>query len=424
MTCALALLPNAQAEPLVDFASYDGATVSRIEVIGLKNADENAVTFLLPVKVGQAFSAAEWEIGIRNLYNTLIFFNIQTEIKSIDTPPDPPKRIEIILSLSEKWALMPVIRTDGGGGSTTIEIGVRHANLGGYFTRAILTLNSFNGNLGYRIKAIQDWFLDTELLFGFEISKLSYPVIQEDQAGTPVQQFTWSRNLQQVTFGRRFGQQIRLFSLFETFQDSVLSGTPSLVYPQIQYSLNPTLILGRVNHGDYLEWGNELTLTPHLSNFLDSGSSYHQLTLKFKKIFVLPNETTLAFLLRGGAMTSTLLPYQFRLGGLDGVRGFATHRMIGPSFVSMNLEYRPILALHHFDAVGLVTLQGCLFFDSGWVGSPPNPTPVQSLSLTSAGVGFRIIVRKFASSMVRFDLAQTLAPSEGLGFAFGLGQFF
>jgi hypothetical protein len=44
--------------------------------------------------------------------------------------------------------------------------------------------------------------------------------------------------------------------------------------------------------------------------------------------------------------------------------------------------------------------------------------------LWSAGLGFRANFLHFAGAIIRFDLARTVHPDEGLGLSFGVGQFF
>lgn len=410
-----------------DLSSYNGATVEKIEISGLNHTSERAVRLLFGLKEGDLFSSELWNTTTQKLYNTAVLYNVQTKIDYVG--PQESKKIVLHLSVEERVALVPALALQASLGSTVVDFGVRHLNLGGYFTRAYVGLNSYNGDLGYKIRFFQEWFLDTDYIFEFEVSKLDFPTVQQDQSGVVLNQFTWSRSLQELLVGKRFGNKIRLLLTSQLFEDAMYSGSSSLIFPQLQYRLEPKLILNRVNFGDYLDEGNELSIAPAFSNFFDANFSYSQAVIKYKQVTILPGEATFAYLVDARVMTSAPLPYQFQLGGLERIRGYSANRFFGTSSISTNVEFRPILYSANVPffkflgerGLGQVVVQGAGFTDFGWIGSVQNS---QYLGMVSMGAGLRIIFVNFARAILRVDVAQTISPNEGLGFSFGLGQFF
>lgn len=417
---------EAETFSVQNFVTYDGALINCIKILGLQRTSERAVRFLLGGKEGSPFSSKDWAYGLTKLYNTNALYDIKTEIRVPPTSANtalqnsPPRSIDIELTLKDKWTLVPEVNIQGGGGSTLLALGGYDNNVGGYFTNVSASGGTYNGLWTYDFNQFQEWLLDTDWMFGFDFSRSVFWTRVQDQAGNYLQNFDWVRSQQQILVGSRFGQNIRLLTYIELFQDSILNqdfGQPAQVFSQLQYRLQPTLIFGRSNLTNYLEEGSELSITPGFINFFNSPLSYTELQISFKKTTILSKKNNLATHVNWGIMTQAPIAYQFHLGGYDSVRGFSTSRLIGTQYVYGNFEYRPNLITHRFDwsALDLITLQGCVFIDSGWMAG---------IALLSAGLGVRLIPVKYSGTILRLDWAKTISPSEGVDLSFSIGQFF
>jgi outer membrane protein assembly factor BamA len=399
-------------------STYNGSVIQQIHIHGLERTTERAVKLLLGCREGETFTADLWIFGLKKLYNTSVLYDLRTEVQELST--SPARRIEIHLYLRDKWTLVPNVKVRSGGGATMLGFGGYNNNLGGYFTKGSFLLGTYSGHMIYDINQYQEWFLDTNYMFGVDLSRNAFPVGVQDPSGTYTQQFNWARTQQQFLFGRRFGSNVRLFSYFEFYQDSLIDqtyGPPAQIYTHLQYKIRPTLIIGRSNLTNYLEIGNELTIAPSAANLFSSEHAMAQLVMSYKRAFILSQTTNLAYYLNGGIMSDAPTPYQFRLGGFDSVRGFSMNRAIGTKYLYGNFEYRPTLLTHRFNwsALDFVAVQGCLFLDSGWM---------PGITLISAGAGIRLILVRFSGAIIRMDYARTLSPSEGAELSFSIGQFF
>lgn len=125
---------------------------------------------------------------------------------------------------------------------------------------------------------------------------------------------------------------------------------------------------------------------------------------------------TLAMRQRIGTSTGTLPIYEeYRLGGVNSVRGHIEDVVTGGSSLLTNFEYRMPLS----DMFGVVG-----FFDAGWAGES-----LSSMDFASgAGLGARIKIRALGIGAVRLDYGWALAGADASGgggkFHFFLGEMF
>lgn len=422
-------LPSYQLEQhtfdIEAWRTFNGREIREVRIHGLKWTKENAVRLLLSQRAGDIFMAEVWVKGIHKLYNTTVIYDIRTDIQS-----DDDGKIGIDLWVGDRWTLLPFGIAQGGGGSTNFGVGIWDGNSFGYFTQLAASYNEFDSVGSYDFNLYQEFFLDTELMGGADISATGTPVSLQADNGQPLGSYTWLRHQQQLLIGRRFEPKIRLFSYFETFQDQMVdnSQTPEVqVYRENQYRIRPTMIWGRSDLTNYLEQGFELTVAPTFANFFTARRDYYQWVTTYKRTMISGN-TNFAFFINTGAMTGAPIPYLFHLGGYDTVRGFSTNRAVGEFYVNYNLEYRPYLFTARFPLIDRVVFQGCLFQDMGNMWNSSNLAATgrvnSSIFLLSNGVGLRLNFLKFASAIVRLDVARTTVPDEGWGGGFGVGQFF
>jgi hypothetical protein len=407
---------------------YQGATITAIRVHGLTRTSETAIRWLLGGSEGEPFDSARWILGLTKLYNTVALYDISSHVTKETKEGGEPK-ISIDVYLKDKWTLLPFITIQGGGSVVNYGGGIFDTNLGGYFTNVSVGYAYLNSAATYDINIFQEWVGSTDFQAWIDISRNGLPMDIYSTSDAALGSFTWIRNQQELMWGRRF-PNIRSMIYVDFFNDEITSGagTPGAqVFSGEQYRVRPSVIVGRDNLSNYLERGYELTITPSLSNFFAGSERSVAVQATFKQVWILPSETNLAYFINVGAESSVPFAYQFHLGGFDTVRGFSNTRYIGPYYLNANLEYRPLLGVTRISFLSLdqLAVQGALFTDAGYLWADGNaPLGGTSLGLLSAGVGLRFNFVRFAGCIIRLDLAQTLIPNEGLGFSFGVGQFF
>ena len=394
----------AQEDAVLDLdqlEKWNGKRIETITISGLVRTNERAIRWLITQKEGDSFDSELWVRGIRKIYNTQAIYDIHTDVKiSADG------KIAITLSMRDKWTLVPDINLQGSSNATNFQFGIYDNNFLGNFTTINLVYGQFNSLPNYDIDIFQEWLFDTDYMASLDFSQNTIPLLSDSG---------WTRSLQSITFGRRFYPKIRLFGVLALMQDSgqeTISGQ--------QWKLQPTIIFGRSDFSNYLEEGYELTLKTNLVNLL-SPQNYNSVLLSYKLTDIILGKSNWALYAALGVTGSNLRSYQFTLGGFDTVRGYSAFRLISHAYSVVNLEFRPLLWSHRFgwEPLDWIVLQGCLFTD--W-GATLRQGTLSTLS--SIGAGLRLNFVKYSGAIVRFDYAQTLAPNEGSGISFGIGQFF
>lgn len=407
----------------------NGAVIAEIRVEGLRWTKEKAVRWLLTQHEGDTFDSELWIKGIHNLYDTTVVYNVSTSITRLESG-----KLLIVVQLADRWSLLPYGIFQAGGGSNNLGGGVFDANLFGYFTQASASYNTFDNVATYDLNLYQEFFLDTQLIVGLDISQTGTPVSLQSNHGDALGDFTWSRTQYQLLFGERleasWEPKIRLFSYVEYFRDRMIENAnapEARVYTHAQYRIRPTVIFGRSELTNFLEQGQEVTFAPTSANFFDGHRSYSTIVGSYKRVFLSGN-TNYAIYVSSGAMTKAPIPYLFRLGGYDSVRGFSTNRALGRYYINESLEYRPCLTRFKIPLVGETVLQGNLFTDGAVMWNSTNLAQTRlvdsEISLLSVGAGVRFNFLRFAGAIVRIDFAKTVTPEEGWGSAIGVGQFF
>lgn len=425
-------LPKPQEQKTFDLESmqsFDGSIIHEIQIHGIKYTKERAIRWLLSQHEGDRFSGEIWLKGIHKLYDTTVLYDINTSIHRVDNG-----QIDIDLSVEDRWTLLPFGIAQAGGGSNNVGGGIWEANVLGYFAQMGGSYSVFNGVASFDYNIYQEFFRDTNYMWGIDISIVGDPVDLQNNAGSSIGSYTWSRQQEQILIGRKFeskyASKIRLFGFLETFKDSMVDNSKALdvgVYQSDQYRIRPTLIIGRSELTNFLEEGYEFTLAPTSANFFSENLRYSQFVTTYKKV-ILDKNTNYAFFINGGVMSKAPIPYVFRLGGYDTVRGFSTNRAVGRYYVVNSSEYRPYLFRFSLPWLGQTIVQGAAFEDAAVMWNSNDLTQTgrmdSTLGLFSAGVGLRLNIIRFAGSIVRIDAAQTISPQEGWGASLGVGQFF
>ena len=392
---------------------YAGRTIGRIEIEGLVRTREQAVRWLLGGREGGELDPDRWIEGVHRLYDTTVLYDVAT--RAVENR----EQVDLKVGLRDKWTILPYATFQGGGGSVNLGLGVFDTNLGGYFTNLSVGFSNLNGVTGYDLNLYQEWFRDTDWYFGLDVSRIGYPTSVYGQGGAAVREFSFFRNQQQLLIGRRLPQDVRASVYVERVADAQSAGDPAagaLLNGYEYWRARPTVVIGRSHLTNFLEQGSELSVGALVGPSVGA-------TFSLKRTWIVGDDANLAAWASAGVMTDTAYINQYRLGGYDTVRGFATDRFRGTLTSNASVEFRPKLWSHRYSFLDLdwVVLQGAVFADLGWIFDRQQQA---GLGLVSAGGGLRLIFVRFSNAILRLDWARSVSPSEGWDFSFGVGQFF
>ncbi len=436
VTC---LTPALEAQPLTeqktfsveDLRPFNGLRVEKIEIEGLRWTRESAARFLLSIQEGEVFDANKWIVGLHRIYDTTVLYEISTTAVLVPSHNGLPASVRLTMSVKDRWTLLPFAVAQSGGGSTSFGVGLAEFNFLGTFAQVSGSYGTFNAIDSYDLNVFQEFFRDTNLIWGFDISQVGAPVQLQKNDGSVAGTFTRLRTQAQILLGRKWTDpKTRLLTYIEAFQDKLTgteTGVQVSVFPALQYRIRPTVIFGRSELTNFLEQGVEFTLAPVFANSFDRTANYVQLVSSYKQVFLHGN-TNYALYLNAGAMSQTETPDLFRLGGYDSVRGFSTNRAVGRSYATSSLEFRPYLFRLSSDLTGELVFQGCVFQDAAimWNANQFQGVSMQAanLPLLSEGAGLRMNILRFSGAIARIDAAKAVSPDEGWDVSIGVGQFF
>ena len=414
-----------------EWKSFDGKIVHLIQISGLVRTRMQAVLWLMGTKTYQIFSGQQFGKDIQVLYNTGNLYDLKGQVQE-----DGTDGVNVIISLKDKWTLFPVIGAQGGGGSSTLGGGVYESNLLGYMVNSSVLIWTFNGTTSYEINANQEYFAGTDTMWSLDWQDNIEAESVHNYHGNVVGQFAWRRQQKEVMLGTHFEGPWRFLAYASIFQDSVFNNDGAfninIPYQGLQQRFYPKAIFGKVDWTNYQEYGFELTMQPSAANLIGGGPQYQALEVDYKQVWKLgpKDRDNFAIYLSTSHLTQGGPNFIYQVGGYYNVRGYSDYREFGRDIAFTNLEWRPYLARHRWNLfdLDLMVLQGCLFTDLGsaWGDSSlTSESAAQNFHLLwSAGAGLRIHMVKFAGAIIRLDWAQTLSPYEGVGFSFGVGQFF
>lgn len=416
-------------EIIENFKQYDGKIIGKVNIIGLRRTHERALLWIMKSTEGKIFSSETLAKDKQTIANTGNLYDIYPSVK---LSQDRTDQIDLTIDVRDKWTLLPVFGSQGGGGSIVYGGGVVESNLAGYLINSQAIGYNYNGIFSYDLNFNQEYIAGTQTMGSFDWSNNINPTIIHNIDGSAAGDFTWQRQQEEFMIGTHFDGPIRLLLTSDLYYDNLLlvTNVNATTFGGIQYRFHPSVIFGRANIQEFLENGYELTLHPNAANFFGPAQAYQGFEASFKQVYVLPHYGNFAYFIFAGAMSLAPAPYEFEVGGYTNVRGFITARQIGPYVTYSNVEYRPLLFKYRFKApyIDLVAVQGCVFNDVGSAFGDSTLTGDQGAKninlLWSAGLGLRANFLHFAGAIVRLDVARTVHPDEGLGLSFGVGQFF
>jgi outer membrane protein assembly factor BamA len=414
-----------------EWKSYDGKVVHSIQVNGLVRTRLQSILWLMGTKTSGPFSGEQLGKDLQVLYNTGNLYDLKGQVQN-----DEAGGVLVTISLRDKWTLFPVLGAQGGGGSSTLGGGVFESNLLGYMVNSSVLIWTFNGTTSYDINANQEYFAGTDTMWSLDWQDNIEPETVHNYNGNVVGQFAWRRQQKEVMLGTHFAGPWRFLAYASVFQDSVFNNDGAfninIPYQGLQQRFYPKAIFGKVDWTNYQEYGFELTMQPTAANLIGGGPQYQALEVDYKQVWKSgpKDKDNIAIYLSTSHLTNGGPNFIYQVGGYYNVRGYSDYREFGRDVAFTNLEWRPYLARHRWELLDLdlMVVQGCLFTDFGSAWGDPSLTGESAAQnfhlLWSAGAGLRINMVKFAGAILRLDWAQTLSPNEGVGFSFGVGQFF
>lgn len=412
-----------------NFKQYDGKSIGRLSIVGLRRTHEQALLWIIKSKVGDIFSAETLARDKQTIENT---GNIYDIIPVVTPTQDRTDQIDLTINVKDKWTLLPVFGSQGGGGAVTYGGGVVESNLAGYLVNAQAIGYNYNGIFSYDLNFNQEYIAGTQTMAYVDWSNNVNPTIVHNIDGSSAGNYTWQRQQEEFMIGTHFDGPIRLMFIGDIYYDNFIlaNNVNAPTFVGNQYRIQPKVIFGRSNIQGFLENGHELTIHPSTANFFGPVQAYQGVDASFKRVYVLPHEANFAYIVYAGAMSLAPTPYQYEVGGYSNLRGYINNRQSGPYTAYTNIEYRPLLFRYRFSEpwIDLVAVQGCIFSDVGSAWGDSTLTGDQGAKdinfLWSAGLGLRANFLHFAGATMRLDIARTVHPDEGLGLSFGVGQFF
>jgi outer membrane protein assembly factor BamA len=413
--------------------TYDGKIVRHIIITGLVRTKARAIRWIMKTTEGEPYYTETLKIDILALYNTANLYNIMADVK---TAPGDLQGVDIFITLEDKWTLLPFLGAQGGGGSFTFGGGLYDSNVLGYFVNTYIAVYNYDGAYSYRLNANQEYIAGSQYSGSIDISNVALPTTIYRQDNSSAGNYTWQRNQFEIVSGYHFIDKllptklirVQLYSDFYTDSLLKINGVNASTYSGFQYRLQPVAIFGRSNIIEFFEIGHELTIQPAFANFFEASRNFTSLQLSYKNVTLLPNNQNLAFFIFGAAMTPTPVVYEQQVGGYSNVRGYSDARQTGPFSLVGNAEYRPYLKRFRLPIIEEVVIQGCVFTDTGSAWGDSTLTGESQLNgpnfLWSSGAGIRLNFLHFSNAITRFDIARTIRPDEGVGFSFGVNQFF
>ncbi|MFZ5446484.1 MAG: hypothetical protein ACOZQL_41230 [Myxococcota bacterium] len=377
--------------------------IDAVEVRGISWTKEFVVLRELPWRAGEVVSEEAWELGTTRLWNTDLFSRIEP---TLETRPEG-KRVAVY-TLEERFSLNPLFSFGVGGGRWWFRAGANDVNWFGRFLEWGVRYERFDVYNGG-----QGWLRDPRL-FGKRLMGL----VQLDYLFRPRPEYVRRRLGGTAEVSGELNDVTRAGLKLEVFRDEYtdpLEGAPNVPPELVAGQLTSFQRMGRVDTVRLRQkgWSFELRETLGVAS---SGPErlYAQLFFEFLWFRLVGERLNVAVRAQGGLSSDAPTELRYYLGGLDLVRGFADSLVRTQRFALVNAELRGTV----FDSMWFaIVLAG--FVDAAVADDGARVTP-----LVSAGGGVRLLVPRLVRTGVRADVAVTLSGVPGVGFSFGVFQFF
>ena len=390
------------ARPQFD-KKHDNKVLSQILVNGLSRTNRNVVINELDMKIGKKLNKVDFQESFNRLFNLQIFSEIDFKLKK-----NKDERSTLLISVKERWTLIPIAKVLSGGGSTQFTFGAFDINVLGEFIELGAQYETLNGSPGF-----VHWFRNPRVFgkrfrLGYDIwnvtrNRLLFSSsVPSGEVAETVGGYTVNRKRYNFFIDKEFIYWFNLGVGLDIIDSSASSSELgddiisrnqqngfSIPGELKEHAIYTYFRLGRLNFQNYLVEGFQTDWNFRFaSEGLGGNETSHRITQNTRLFFLLPYEQNIGFNLAIGHSNSQKFQNNFFVGGLSNVRGFQDGQFVGTNFWQANAEYR----ISSFRSRRFV-LQNTAFYDVGnvsgtldklFVDNPRDP-------FHSVGLGVRLI---------------------------------
>lgn len=403
--------------------------IRRVFVEGNKRTDRDVIIRELVFEPGDAVTRDQIEESVQRLLNVGVFDEVDYELVRVaDTEPDPA--YFLVLTLEERWTIIPVANGSFGGDLLQLQLGVFDINLLGRFLRAGVQYRRLGDTNSFSVWFRDPRFLGKRLMLGGSVSRSARIRVLYDEDGEAEGGYLrerWSTGLSiqrewlwWLRTSAGLGFHTDAFSLkFLGDELAELQRQRGLPEQHAAMSASASVRVGRVDSKSFLRDGAVGALsvgyTPPLG-FGEQDLHFLNLGIGGSVYETLPLDANAVMTLSAGLTTTDAIEHQYFLGGLGSLRGYVDSRFRGSRYWLANAEFR-IPSIN----TDWVVLQHVVFADVGNAGDTFRT--YGDVSGLSVGVGFRLISPKIYNFVARVDWAFPLIGDGRSPLSLGSGQF-
>lgn len=377
------------------------AASSDLRISGLQRTLPQTVLREFPSNASN--DSLAFETGLQRLRNTTLFAKVQGQWS-----PDSQD-----VAIAEKWTTIPILKLRSGGGVTAFTVGLFDPNILGRYLEAGAQYENHEGTHSGVVWFRDPRFLGTRTLLGGD-AWLTHR-LREDFAGEHSRGWHGERRVRLHLFaepevregvvphaGLEWLDDTLAPDLLQLPEELAATRRPGLSSRSLVANLG--LRLGRINTD--LEMQEGWTLEPRADLSL-TGPSFHRESIEARGFLRPASRLNFGARAFWGTGSQRAEFHDWRIGGLEQVRGLPDNFLVGDQAWYTNIEARASVWRGDF-----VRLQTVAFADAGGV---PGVDRRESF-----GAGVRILSPKLYRLVVRLDWAHGF---DG-GLSGGLQQFF
>ncbi len=429
--------PSVQINNDSKLQQYKGFIIRQIEIQGNEKTKSFIIRIILKLKEGDTFDPERFRRSIQRLWNTDSFYLVQYKIIPLDG-----RDLKIIVTVKDKWSLLPIISFRSGGGVTLFRAGFKESNLLGELKELGGVYENISGehfgslwyedryflktHIRFRVNLFSNGFVDT--FYNSNRDTLLQLITRAD-GGSIEFHFPIVEDLVKLSFAYSiFREQIDRNAFLN---DPTRNTNEFINFGSVDQFITKTFIqmtFGTIDLlEDYYHQGQELSLSLEFSDRnLLSEESFVYVKLDGRIFILLKNDVTMAHHLALWTSFTDNFYRKYFLGGFNSLRGFLGTRFHGDNLYFYNFEVR--IPFFKGDLWFIKDFLGTAvpFFDVGyaWDGSYFGKNTFDSYA-ADVGLGLRFKIRRIRDAQFRIDFAISLHPTELDTFvSTGLLQFF
>ena len=398
--------------------------MGKVHFEGCHTTDSIWLKSLLETEVGATFHSETYESDLQRLRNLNLFFSVQGEWVVLED-----NSIDVRIDIEEAIYVYPELYFGGFKGAFKMNLGLstinwrgRGAQLGAlyqYYDRHSFSIfqstsRHLNGRTGHEI-AIAKYATIEPLYFDRLRSNFNYDVYNVN-AGVHY----WLNYYTRWRIGGAY-----FYEIYNNRQNDIPGFPKGKLFSFNKAQIYTALVLDYRNYsyetidGFFLNMYSEYVL-----DFQYSQYSFYKVVLDYRYFKLFGKYIQFASRLKFGMATNRNTPFlPFVIDGYLNIRGVGNRIRRGTAELTGNLEYRRRIYRHP-----LFILQMNIFSDVTVIRDPGqqvyemfNPDQLYA----RAGLGGRLILQKWYSTILRVDYSHSLQQPDKWGLlAFGIGQFF